>query len=180
MSGMVAIIVALFLQTTLTQWKQWQCEGTPAIGRYINYAKGFSVAAPPDIQGRRGQSSGPERGVAYPLSQNCIRVVVVFGESNSLEWSTPSAAINWTVQASIEKDPQARINRYTTWMGKLNAAGATIRHKATSDIEEIVIAFRPGGGPVYQARLVFLPTQHDHDFDIFERVLREFRIEPWR
>ena len=97
-----------------------------------------------------------------------------------MEWPTPAAAINWTVQAGIKGDPQAEINRYTTRMGKLNAAGATIRHKATPDIEDIVIAFRPGGGLVYQARLVSLPNQHDQDFDTFARVLREFQIEPWR
>ena len=82
---MLAIELALFLQTNLTQWKQWQCEGTPVTGRYFNYAVGFSVAAPPGVQGRRGQSSGPERGVAFPLSHDCDRVVVVFGEPNSLE-----------------------------------------------------------------------------------------------
>ncbi len=180
MSLMVAILIVLFLQTNLTQWKQWQCEGTPVTGRYFNYALGFSVEAPPGIQGLRGQSSGPERGVAYPLSYDCNRVIVVFGEPNSLEWSTPDAAISWTVQARIKGDPQAEINRYNTTMGKLKAAGATIRHRATPDIEDIVIAFRPGGGLEYQARLVSLPNRRDQDFDTFAKVLREFLIEPWR
>ena len=177
---MFAILIALVLQTNLAQWKQWQCEGTPVTGRYFNYSVGFSVAAPPGVQGRRGQSSGPEQGIAFPLTHDCNRVVVAFGEPNSLAWPTPAAAINWTVQASIRGDPQAKINRYTTRIGKLNAAGATIRHRATPDIEDIVIAFRPGGGLVYQARLVSVPNQHDQDFDAFTRVLREFRLEAWR
>jgi len=146
---MVAFVIALLFQTTITQWKQWQCEGTPVAGRYFNYAEGFSVSAPQGVQGRRGQSSGPERGVAYSLSGDCDRVVAVFGEPNSLEWPTPAFAVDWIVQASIKGNVQAEIKRYTIRMGKLNAAGATVRHKATRNIEDIVVAFRPGGGPVY-------------------------------
>ncbi|MBN1570727.1 MAG: hypothetical protein JXA73_22995 [Acidobacteria bacterium] len=97
-----------------------------------------------------------------------------------MEWPTPAAAIDWTVQASTQGDPQAEIKRYASMMGKLKAAGATIRHKATPDIEDVVIVFRPDGGLVYQAWLVSVPNLHNQDSKAFAKILGEFRIEDWR
>jgi hypothetical protein len=54
------------LLTGMSEWKQWQCEGSPVTDRYVNYAEGFSVAIPAGLQGRRGQAAGPERGVSIP------------------------------------------------------------------------------------------------------------------
>ena len=148
--------------------------------RYFNYAEGFSVAIPRGLRGRAGQAAGPERGVAIPLSRDCAGVLVVYGEPNSAEWPTPAKAITEKVQIETEDDPKVELRRYRARLGKLAAAGVTIRHPATAAVEEIVIAFRPGGGPVYTARLATLESRHEQDRARFKKVLRGFRLEPWR
>lgn len=177
---MAAFLVGVLVLTSLGQWKQWQCQGSAISGRYFNYAEGFSVAIPRDLQGRRGQAAGPERGVSLPLSHDCIGVVVVFGEANSFEWPSPADAITWTVQTQTEDDPQVEVQRYSTRLGKLRAAGVTIRHQAKSDVEDIVVAFRPGGGPIYTAWLATTGTRYKQDRKSFRKILRGFRLETWR
>jgi hypothetical protein len=177
---MAAFLVGVLVLTSLGQWKEWQCRGTAISKRYFNYAEGFSVAIPRALQGRRGQDAGPERGVSLPLSDDCSAVVVVSGQPNSLVWSTPADAIAWEAQTQSENDPQTEVQRYKTWLGKLTAAGVTIRHRATSDVEDVVVAFRPGGGPVYTARLATTERRYKQDRKSFRSVLRGFRLEPWR
>ena len=174
------LVLTSLNQTSLSQWKQWRCQGRPTSKRYFNYAEGFSVAIPSGLQGRAGQDAGPERGVAVPLSRDCTGVVVVYGEPNSLEWPTPADAITWEVQTQTKDAPQAEIQRYRTRLGKLKAAGVTVKRGATSEVEDIVVAFRPGGGPVYTARLSTTGKRYKQDREVFRKVLRGFRLEAWR
>src|SRR5215208_6446241 len=111
---MNAFLAGILVLTSLGQWKQWQCQGHPVSRRYLTYAEGFSVAIPKGLRGRRGQSAGPERGVAIPLSRDCAGVVVVYGESNSLEWRSPADAIRKKAEAAVKDEPQAEVRRYTT------------------------------------------------------------------
>jgi hypothetical protein len=166
-------------QTKLAQWKQLQCTGRTVSNRYVNYAEGFSVAIPKPLKGRAGQAAGPERGVAVPLSDDCAGVVIVFGEPNSTEWATPADAITWKVQSHTEDNPQAVVQRYRNRLRNLKAAGVTIHHPATSDVGEIVVAFRPGGGPVYTVYLATTEVRYNQDRKSLIKVLRGFRLEPW-
>ena len=175
---MTAFLVGILVLTSLGQWKQ--CEGTPVSRRYFNYAEGFSVAIPKGLRGRRGQSAGPERGVSIPLSRDCTGVVVVYGNPNSLEWRSPAAAIVEKAESAIKDDPQAEVRRYMTRLGRLKAAGVNVRRRANSQVEETVVAFRPGGGPVYTARLRTTVARYKRDRAVFRAVLRGFRIEDWR
>ena len=65
-------------------------------------------------------------------------------------------------------------------LGTLDTAVATVRHLTTADVEEIVIAFRPGGGPVYTAQLATTAERYERDLKAFKQVLEGFRLEPWR
>jgi hypothetical protein len=182
---MVALLLGLIVlsgldQTNLEQWKKLQCQGRRIYKRYFNYAEGFSIGIPLGFQGRAGQSAGPERGVAIPLSPDCMSVAVIFGEPNSLDWPKPTSAIDWQVQNQIQGDAQVQVKRYRTSLGNLAAAGVTIHHPATSEIEVIVVAFRPGGGPVYTAHLVTIENRYKRDRQNFRKLLRSFRLEPWR
>ena len=174
------LVLSLLAQASLSEWKGWQCKGEIVVGRYVNYAEGFSVAMPTGLRGRRGQASGPERGVSVPLSSDCVGVVVVYGEQNSLEWATPAAAVAETVEMDTRAGALAVVKRYSARLGRLAAAGATIRHKETSDVEDIVIAFRPGWGPVYVAHLATTEARYKRDHPRFLEILRSFRLEDWR
>ncbi|HEY7180156.1 MAG TPA: hypothetical protein VIC84_02005, partial [Blastocatellia bacterium] len=147
---------------------------------YFNYAQGFSIGIPTALPGRRGQEAGPERGVSIPLASDCTSVMVVFGEPNSLEWTRPSGAVKWEIGVAKEDDSQAVARRFITRLGKLKAAGVTIRHQTTDELETIVVAFRPGGSLFYQARLSTTEKRYSHDLKIFMKVLQGFRLEALR
>jgi hypothetical protein len=182
---MAAILIGIltltsFSQTKLDQWRQLQCRGSAVTKRYFNYAEGFSIAIPTGLLGRRGQAAGPERGVSVPLSRDCTSVMVVDGEPNSLEWATPADAIKWRIDTAKENDPRAVARRFITCLGKLKAAGVTIRHHTADEWEVIVVAFRPGGGPVYEATLSATGRRYSHDRKIFMEALQGFRLEARR
>lgn len=148
-------------------------------GRYVNYAEGFSVGMPVGLKGKRGQAAGPERGVSIPLSANCVGVIVVYGEPNSAEWANPAVAIV-AMAGYAQTDNGVVVRRYRTKLGRLPAFGATIRYRDSSDIEDLVIAFRPGGGPMYTARLATPNIRYRRDHQRFIETLRSFRLAPWR
>jgi len=182
MAVIVIGVLALtsFSQTKLSEWRQLQCKGSAVSKRYFNYAQGFSIAIPTGLQGRRGQSAGPERGVSIPLSHDCTSVMVVDGEPNSLEWATPADAIKWRIDTAKEDDPQAVARRFITRLGKLKAAAVTIRQHTTDERKVIVVAFRPGGSPVYEATLSATGKRYSLDRKIFMKALQSFRLEAWR
>jgi hypothetical protein len=174
------LVLTSFGQTNLDQWRQLQCQGRAIYKRYFNYAEGFSLAIPSSFKGRAGQAAGPERGVSIPLSHDCTGVIVVYGEPNSAEYQMPADAVQQQVDWAVESDPDAEIQRYNTQLGRLEAAGVTIRHRKTFEVKDVVVAFRPGGTPVYTAILSTTGRRYEKDRDLFRKVLRGFRLEAWR
>ena len=174
---MTYLFLILFALSTDSDWKNLQCKGEFFSGRYVNYAQGFSVGIPLGLKGKRGQAAGPERGFSIPLSTSCSGVIVVYGEANSLEWTNPDVAV--TSKAS-DRDHGILFRRYRTKLGRLAAAGATIRYRGKSDIDEFVVALRPGGALAYTARLGTTQARYRRDHERFLDILRRFRIEPWR
>ena len=63
---------------------------------------------------------------------------------------------------------------------RLPASGVTIHYRDSKDVEDVVVAFRPGGGLMYTARLGTLAARYERDRKRFIDVLRSFRLEPWR
>jgi hypothetical protein len=97
-----------------------------------------------------------------------------------MEWHAPAEATKWAIDSAVEDDPHAKVRRYKTRLGRLKAAGVTIRNSATSEVKDTVIAFRPGGGPIYTAILSTTEGRYKKDRDVFGRVLRGFRLVKWR
>jgi hypothetical protein len=176
---MTLLILGFLSLTTNPEWKRLQCSGDAVGGRYVNYAEGFSVGMPAGLKGKRGQAAGPERGVSIPLSANCLGVIVVYGEPTSVEWANTAVAVAQRAEYALP-DNGVVARRYKTRLGRLPASGATIRYRDSSDIEDLIIAFRPGGGPMYTARLGTTTVRYRRDHRRFLEVLRGFRLEPWR
>jgi hypothetical protein len=172
----------LFVILSLTRpsdWRQDLCTGDRVVGRYVNYAEGFSVGIPRNLTGRRVPVSGPERGVSIMLSRDCAGVIRFDGEPNSLEWA--STAIAASESAGHSKDRGGFISRkYKARMGQLRANGVTVHYRGSHDVEDVVVAFRPGGGPMYTARMWTNTDRYRRDRNSFLNVLRRFRLAPWR
>ena len=146
------VLLAILALTPAADWKHDVCSGDRVSGRYVNYAQGFSVGIPRELEGRRIRVSGPERGVTVVLSRDCTCVVRFDGEPNSVEWATTSIAVSEL--AGYTKDRGGSIfRRYKTGMGRLPASGVTIHYRDSQDIEDVVVAFRVRGGLMYTARL---------------------------
>jgi hypothetical protein len=172
----------LFIILSLSSPSDWRhdlCSGDRIVGRYVNYAEGFSVGIPRKLIARRVPVSGPERGVSIVLSHDCAGVIRFDGDANALEWSTTTAAASET--AGFSKDDGGFIVRkYKTRMGRLPASGVTVHYRGSQDVEDIVVAFRPGGGPMYEAHLWTDVARYRRDRKDFLDVLRRFRLAPWR
>lgn len=177
---MLEVAVLAASAAMLDRWKSWQCEGEPAGKAYVNYAVGFSVTLPKGLFFRRPVQAGPERGAQVPLAPDCAAVVVVFGEPNSIEWRSADAAIAWEVAWEREHDPGAVLHVYSSQMGSLMATGLHIEHATMEDVEDVVVALRPGGGIAYTARLATSRARYRVDLVRFLAVLRGFRLTEWR
>jgi hypothetical protein len=160
-----------------SDWKRLQCTGEFFSGRYVNYAEGFSVGIPFRLKGKRGQAAGPERGFSIPLSADCAGVIAFDGEANSLEWEN---ARDVAVATAKYYDDGIVLHRHRTKLGRLAAVGVTISYPNQSDIDEFVVALRPGGALVYTARLGTTEARYRKDHQRFVGVLRRFRLEAWR
>jgi len=174
---MTHLFLILLALTPQSDWKRLQCTGEFFSGRYVNYAEGFSVGIPSGLKGKRGQAAGPERGFSIPLSVNCVGVITFDGGANSLEWTNAHVA---AVARASYYDNGIVLRRYRTILGGLPAEGVVIHYGDTSDIDEFVIALRPGGALVYTARLGTTEARYRQDHRRFVGLLRRFRLEPWR
>ena len=163
--------------TPQSDWKRLQCTGEFISGRYVNYAVGYSVGIPTELKGKRGQADGPERGFSIPLTPICSGVIAFDGKPNSLEWKNADIA---AVETASYYDNTVVLRRYRTKLGRLPAVGVVIRYRDTLDIDEFVVALRPGGALVYRAQLGTTKARYRQDHRRFVEVLRRFRLEPWR
>jgi len=165
--------------TAPSDWRHDLCTGERIVGRYINYAEGFSVGIPRNLTARRVPVAGPERGLSIVLSRDCAGVIRFDGDANAMEWTTTAIAASET--ASYSKDDGGFIVRkYKTRMGRLPASGATIHYRNSHDAEDVVVAFRPGGGPMYRVHLWTNTARYRRDHKHLLDVLRRFRLAPWR
>ena len=173
-------LALILLLAAPTGWKALQCQGTPVTGRYTNNGLGFSVAVPAAHPGRRGLQGGPERGVSVPLGPGCEAVIVIYAEPNTLEWRTPADAIASRASVYKAEAPNVRLTSSALAIGTLPSAGLLAHPSATSDTEELVIAFGPKTGLVYTAMLVSPAARFARDEVVFRKFLQSFRLEPWR
>jgi hypothetical protein len=143
-------------------------------GTYHNPAEGFSVRVPRGFKGIAGDQAGPERGVKILLGEG--RRIVVFGEPNSLEWKDTAQAIRSAVEAGGPVTNNVEVT--SARLGSLAASRAVLQ--SGSRALEVVVAFRPGGGPIYRARLESDRKHFRPDQAVFKKVIRSFRIEAWK
>lgn len=144
------------------------------VGTYHNPALGFSVRVPRGFQGLAGDQAGPERGVKILLGEG--RRIVVFGEPNSLELKDTAQAVRRAIEAEglVARDSEVVSGR----LGRLPASRMVIQSGGRA--LEVVVAFRPGGGLVYWARLESDQEHFPYDRTVFKKVVQSFRTEEWK
>jgi hypothetical protein len=144
------------------------------VGTYHNPAEGFSVRVPRGRRAIAGDQAGPERGVKILLGEG--RRIVVFGEPNSLEWEDTEQAARSAIEAEGLATGSADLT--SGRLGPLAASRAVFQSESRA--VEFVVAFRPGGGPIYWARLESDGKHFRHDQAVFKSVIQSFRPEVWK
>jgi hypothetical protein len=143
-------------------------------GPYRNPALGYSVKVPRGLQGIAGDEAGPERGVKISLPSG--GKIVVFGEPNALEWRTPAEGVK--EEFASERCPHYSVTISPVRMSSLKAAQG--RLVCGMQVVKLILAFRPGGGPIYWLRLDTDSSHEPGDTKLFREVAASFKLTPWR
>ncbi|HKV79183.1 MAG TPA: hypothetical protein VJP02_13635 [Candidatus Sulfotelmatobacter sp.] len=123
------------------------CAGQTArriTGDYSNPAMGYEVRVPEGLVGITGDQAGPERGFTISLPSG--GTITIYGEPNSLEWKTPMDGIRHALGLEKCNSDRRQATAFAR-MGRITATKGTL--VCDDRLLEMLLAFRPGGGPVY-------------------------------
>ncbi len=143
-------------------------------GEYRNPSLGYSVTLPPSLKGVTGEQAGPERGVRVPLPTG--GTVSVYGEPNSPEWKAPVEG----VRDELSKERCAREQQEISPIRLGRLKGAKGRLACGDRVVVILLAFRPGGGPIYWLRLDTTPGYEHRDVTVLSDIAATFKLIPWK
>jgi len=142
-------------------------------GEYRNYAEGLAVRIPSGMRGLTGDQAGPERGVKISLPSGAT--VTVYGEPNSFEYKTAAEGIRDSLSKYCHF---GRATVSTARVGKVY--GAKGRLVCGERIIEEMLAFRPGGGPIYWLTLETTNAHAADDEAALETIAHGFKVIAWR
>jgi hypothetical protein len=143
-------------------------------GRYRHPGQGFSVLVPERATGLLEGDPHTERGIRIALPSGGS--VAAYGEPNSLEWPSPVDGIRW----AVANYPKCSLDGIQTPAKLGQLAGAGARLSCGDRIIRFLLAFRPGGGPIYWIRLETASTHDAEDATFFEQVASSFQIIRWQ
>jgi hypothetical protein len=140
-------------------------------GDYSNPALGYEVTVPEGLVGITGDQAGPERGFTVSLPSG--GTINVYGEPNSLEWKAPIDGIRHSL--GLEKCNSDR--RQATAFGHMGRLTATKGTLACDDrVLEMLLAFHPGGGPIYWITLRTTAQKRVEDEAAFNKLAATFQF----
>ena len=166
--GVVLLPSLLFCQTV-------SADARKVKGLYRNPAEGYALRIPKGLKGIAGDQAAPERGVSIILPSG--GEILSIGEPNSLEFKTPEEGVRDSFTSHKDCQPgQGAVTK--TKVGKLN--GAEGRFVCEKDVYIVLLAFRPGGEPIYWLQLKTDLAHEDADRTILQSVASSFRIIRWQ
>lgn len=142
-------------------------------GEYRNHAEGFAVRIPSGLHGVTGEQAGPERGVTISLSSGGS--VIAYGEPNSLEYKSAEEGIRDSLPKYCNHGEQMIS---AAILGKAHGAEGKVVCGERVILE--MLAFRPGGGPIYWLRLQTTNAHAATDEQVFRTIARGFKVIAWR
>ena len=140
-------------------------------GLYENFAEGYAVTVPDNLVGVAGNEGGPQRGFSVLLPSR--GAITVWGEPNSLEYPSPEEGVRQSL--SLDQSTCKKVVKVkSAKLGPLQAAeGAfTCGDRVVTEL----LAFRPGGGPIYFLRLDSLEPYFSEDAGLFRQFATSFSI----
>jgi hypothetical protein len=144
-------------------------------GRYDNAALGYSIAIPEPFVALTNDQSGPQRGFRILLHSN--GVISVYGEPNSFEWKEPIEGVRNVLNEENSRNKK-HIAIKDGKLGSLSAAWGTLR--CGDRLIVTILAFRPGGGPIYWLRLDTLQRYEQEDMKVLNKLAASFEVTEWK
>lgn len=140
-------------------------------GDYSNPALGYEITVPEGLVGITGDQAGPERGFTISLPSG--GTITIYGEPNTLEWKTPMDGIRHAF--GLEKCNSDR-RQATTYarMGRITATKGTL--VCDDRLLEMLLAFRPAGGPIYGITLRTTARKRGEDEAAFNKLAATFQF----
>lgn len=149
-------------------------ESRRVTGEYRNPALGYSVVLPHGLTGITGDQDGPERGVRVFLPSGAV--VSIYGEPNNSGWGTPVEGVQHAL--SYEKCDSQQQETTQARVGSLKAAKG--RLVCGDRIVVLLLAFRPGGGPIYWLRLQTTSGHDREDEAALSNLAAGFKLIRWQ
>lgn len=141
-------------------------------GTYRNFAQGFAVRIPSGLVGVTGDQDGPERG--FHVTLNSGTRIRVYGEPNSALWDSPDEGVRNRLSRYCPSKPTiapARVGRL-----KGSAGRVTCGHRSF----EMLLAFRPHGGPVYWLEMETEISTATVDRQVLQELASSFKLIAWK
>ena len=126
---------------------------------------------PDGLEGITGDQSGPERGIRVTLPTG--GTIVVYGEPNSLAFKTPSVG----VRDHLDREHCGRPAVAKARIGRLTGAEGTLICEQRA--LKVLLAFRPGGEPIYWFVLETTSRNLDRDAAILRRFASSLKMIRW-
>ena len=140
-------------------------------GDYSNPALGYQVTVPQGLVGITGDQASRERGFTVSLPSG--GTITVYDEPNSLEWRAPLDGIRHSL--GLEKCSSDR--RQATAFGRMGRLKATKGTLACDDrVLEMLLAFHPGGAPIYWMTLRTTAQKRVEDEAAFNKLAATFQL----
>jgi hypothetical protein len=142
-------------------------------GDYKNPALQYEITVPEGLAGTTGDQAGPEKGFTISLPSG--GTIAVSGEANTLGWRSPMDGIRHSL--GVEKCESAR--QQSTAFGRMGRITATKGTLVCGDrLLEILMAFHPGGEPVYWITLRTTTQKRADDEAAFNKLAATFQLIP--
>jgi len=167
------LILTLFLLAPFSSIAIAQANPRSIKGFYRNPAEGYAIRIPKSLNATAGDQAGPERGVSIRLPSG--NTILTIGEPNSADYKTTREG----VRADLEYDrchPQA-LTITATNIGKLK--GSRGRLVCGNHVHIKLLAFRPGGEPIYWLDLITDLEHEAEDAAILQSIASSFSVIRW-
>ena len=171
MKGLVVcLLCATLFSPECAGAQEWQVKG-----EYRNPAEGYSINIPHGLSAVTGVSgTGAQRGVKISLPSG--GTISVWGEPNSLEWKNPSEGVQWELENGECVPQEARPS--PVLVGRIE--GVQSRAVCKDHVQITILAFRPGGEPIYWFELTTTSANEHQDKAVLDRVAASFKIIRWK
>ena len=150
--------------------------------RYSNYDYAYAVRIPKGLTGSRAPSPFPNHGFVIQLSEHPNAKLAVDASYNAALWKSFDEAME-AHKEFFKHDVGGDVSvtaHAPTVLAKLNAMRFTMKAAGSSDVREVLLAFREADGEVgivYEIVLTTSTSRYDQDKHLIDELQKTWRLK---